>query len=127
MTSWVPLSPTPSRHASQCDDCPCPPAAALVADAFAPAGGSPSRWGRPLRVGHSLLAPFSRSPLQRHAASGCARRWLLPLWASPGSIQPPPCRGPWPEPFAPLQGELGHNRSHPCRWPSDGRPPLQMA
>ncbi|RWW14200.1 hypothetical protein GW17_00022047 [Ensete ventricosum] len=123
----MPLHVITDNHKHAGGDCPCPPTTVLVADAFALAGGSPSHWGRPLRVGHSLLVPCSWSPLQRHAASGCARGWLLPLPASLGSIQPPPCRGPWPEPFAPLQGELGHNRPHPCRWPSDGRPPLQMA
>ncbi|RWW32965.1 hypothetical protein GW17_00002334, partial [Ensete ventricosum] len=58
----------------------------------------------------SLWTPCNRLPLR---APRC--KWLclqavayglLPLQASPSSIQSSPCRGPWPHLVAPLQGTL---------------------
>ncbi|RRT65070.1 hypothetical protein B296_00008039 [Ensete ventricosum] len=87
MTSWVPLSSSRSHHAG-------------ASPYGLAAGGCPllaSCW-RPLLVGALQPATLVGIALQVAVPTGSR------LQSGPGSIQSPPCRGPWPQLIAPLQG-----------------------
>ncbi|RRT78099.1 hypothetical protein B296_00008219, partial [Ensete ventricosum] len=87
--------------------------------------------GWPLAIASCELAAPTGATLQATVPTDDCRPYGL------ATIDRPLCRGPWPQPIAPLQGALAIAdrplaggqavASRPCKGPARGQPPLQMA